>query len=377
MEIKTNIKAEIGRIIAKGYYNFQAVRIVNMNQIRDIIRKTLEDLGFNTVEEKKEKKNYVKNYTDKQLIDKLNQALNEKKISQEQSDFLMDCWYLVKGNNVDKTIRCKHCKKDFKIKDRLEGISYVENQYKKMMEEYIVSEPIYNEFLSKIRGIGIVLSAFAIKSFGNCEVQIYERDVANCVYGVKVNPKLIATERDFNFKEAFELYKSDPKRYFKKGYNTVSSLWKHTGNHVEDGVASKRRQGIPVNYNPKLKTFTWLIADCLMKQNKGYYRKIYDTEKEKQLNKKYPVGYLAERYNGYDETDVNLLLGHAHNRAKRKVGKHFLAHYWEASRELAGLSTVKTYVEGVLEHEHIVHWKDAVNSENTLKTEVEISEIDS
>jgi len=350
-----------------------------MNQVRDIIRKALEEIGFNAKEEKKEKKDYKKNYTDKQLIDKLNQALTEKKITKEQHDFLLDCWYLVKGKTEEKTVRCKHCKKDFQIKDRLEGISYVEKQYKEMMEQYIVTEPIYNAFLSKIRGIGPVLSAFLIKAFGNCEVQIYEKEnepdteekQKQKKRRKKQQPKLIAKESDPNFKEAFERYRSDKEHFVKRGYCTVSSLWKHTGNYVEDGVAPKRRKGVPVNYNPKLRTFVWLIADCLMKQNKGYYRKIYDTEKEKQLNKQYPEGYLAERFDGYDETDANLLLGHAHNRAKRKVGKHFLAHYWEASRELSNLPTAKTYVEGVLEHEHIIHWQDAVKMEDSLKIEAE------
>jgi hypothetical protein len=46
--------------------------------------------------------------------------------------------------------------------------------------------------------------------------------------------------------------------------------------------------------------------------------------------------------------------------------KLFLSHFWEASRTLAGLPCERTYVEGVLEHEHIIHWEEALELEGCL-----------
>ena len=57
-----------GRIVAGAYYDFQAIRLSTKNRVRDIIRKKAEDIPFDAVEEKKEKKTYDKAYADKHLM---------------------------------------------------------------------------------------------------------------------------------------------------------------------------------------------------------------------------------------------------------------------------------------------------------------------
>ncbi len=293
----------IGRIIANAYYDFQNTRISAMNQIRDVIRKTSEGIEFNEVEEKKEKKDYKKKYTDNELLSKWNQLLIDGEITQKSYDYLLECWKMVKETK------------------NLEG------KYKRAMLKFVKDVPIYKEWLSKIRGIGPVLSANLIKEFGDCSQ-----------------------------------------------YGTVSKLWAYTGNHVVDGIAPKREKGKRLSYSPRLRTLTWKLSDSLLKQNKGFYRKIYDDEKKKQLRKTYELGYLHEKYpqkrksgkDIYPESATTLILGHAHNRALRKMRKIFLAHYWHVARELAGLKTEQTYVEGVLGHDHIVSWEEALTRENEL-----------
>lgn len=196
-------------------------------------------------------------------------------------------------------------------------ISKLEKEYRKNMGKLVLMEPIYVKFLDKIRGIDKVLSAKLIKGFDDCS-----------------------------------------------SFDTVSKLWAFCGQDVVNGKAPRRRKGETIRYNPKLKSLTWVVSDCLMKANKGYYRQIYDAEKEKQLNQKYAIGFLEEKYGKpYKETDVKLSLGHAHNRALRKMRKIFLDHFWHASRELAGLEAKKNYVEGVLKHDHVVSWRKAIELE--------------
>ena len=196
------------------------------------------------------------------------------------------------------------------------------------MEKLVKTEPIYINFLKSVRGIGELLSAQLIKVFGDCSQ-----------------------------------------------YDTVSRLWAHAGQSVVNGKAPKRMKGVPVKYNPDIKKLTWVVSDCLMKSNKGYYRGIYDSEKEKQLNRVYEEGELHTKYpqksiktkkDIYPESATKLILGHAHNRALRKMRKIFLDHFWFASRELAGLPAQKNYIEGVLGHNHIITWKKALEMENVL-----------
>lgn len=196
----------------------------------------------------------------------------------------------------------------------------LERKFQDAMKTFISKEAVYNKFLSKIRGIAEILSANLIKEFGDCSK-----------------------------------------------YDTVSKLWAHSGNSVVNGVAPKLRKGEDISFSPRLRTLTWKLSNSLMKQNKGVYRDIYVKEKKRQLGITYDIGILEEKYGKpYKKEDTAISLGHAHNRALRKMRKIFLDHYWCASRELNGLSTEKNYVEGVLGHTHIITWKEAIAKEGML-----------
>ena len=201
--------------------------------------------------------------------------------------------------------------------DILPLVKPLEKEYMKNMKKLIRNEAIYLEFLDKIRGIDKVLSAQLVAKLGDCS-----------------------------------------------RFDTVSKLWQYCGQGVVNGKAPQRRKGKPIKYNPKLKSLTYIVSDCLMKANKGVYRDIYDKEKERQLSIIHDVGSIEKKYGKpYKKEDIAISRGHAHNRALRKSRKVFLDHYWHASRELAGLPAKKNYVEGVLKHEHIISWREAIELE--------------
>jgi len=286
----------IGRNITNAYYDFQQVRIASMNRVRDVIRKLVDGIKFDEVEVKKEKKEYKKKYEDKELLSKLKKLLTDGKMLTEEYDYIMECWEIMKDSKR------------------------LEKKFQNAMKTFISKEAVYNEFLSKIRGIAEILSANLIKEFGDCSK-----------------------------------------------YDTVSKLWGHSGNSVIDGVAPKRKKGENLSFSPRLRTLTWKLSDSLMKQNKGIYKDIYNKDKERQLGITYDVGVLEKKYGKpYEKEDIVISQGHAHNRALRKMRKIFLDHYWCASRELNGLPTEKNYVEGVLNHVHIITWKEAIEKEGML-----------
>lgn len=284
---------EVGRIVAGGYYDMQEVRISTMGRIRDIIRKRYEGIEFDKTEEKKEKhkRNVFTDANLEQFLDILNK---EGKLTKLEYKYLSDCIEIAKQSKQ------------------------VEEKYKKTMIKTLEQEPIYNIFLSKIRGIGETLSANIIRKYGYCD-----------------------------------------------RYEYVSKLWAHSGLAVIAGQAQKLKRGQKAGYDPERRKLAWLISDCLMKNNKGYYRQLYETEKEKHLNRTYEPGYLEKNYNGYKSEDTKLTKGHAHDRALRKVASRFLSHYWEASREYLGLPIEKHYVVEHLNHSEkdIVSWKKALSME--------------
>lgn len=312
---------ELTRITSNIYYSYQDIRTKFMNQMRDVVRKLDQGIAFDEVEEKKEVKDYSSQYKDTELLNIMEKLQLEDKVSKEFYDYYIQCWNIIKGFPLRKKIVCKACEKGQMVNVQTGGVRETEDYAKKLMNQIIKNEPIYVEFLSKIKGIAGVTSAVLLKNFGYCEK-----------------------------------------------FETVSKLWAYTGNHVINGKAPKRERGKELGYSLKLKTFTWKISDTLMKSNKGYYRKLYDTYRKSITEREHEVGVLFEKYGKpYKEEDTHFSKGHTHNMALRKVRKRFLSHYWEASRELVGLPTEKTYVEGVLGHEHIVHWKEVIAKEDCLK----------
>ncbi len=287
-----------GRIIAGAYYDFQQVRIETLNRVRDIIRKKNEGISFTEVEEKKEKtKKQEKQYSDSELLNTLEKLKQENKLTKKEYDYL------------NKTL------------ETAEKSKALENSYKTLMKKYIETEPIYQEFLGHIRGLGPVLSANLIKELGYCEIPVY-----------------------------------------------VSQVWSYCGFNVVNGLAVRRKKNQKLGFNMKLKTMSWKIGDSFIKQRTPYYRDIYDSEKERQLSITYKRGELFNKYKDqyakgkcpYKPEDTKLKLIHAHNRALRKMVKHFLSHYWACARELKGLEVTKPYQFEKLGHKSFVSWRDVV-----------------
>jgi hypothetical protein len=248
---ESNFLKELGHIIVGGYYDHQAVRTQMMNRIRDIIRKKNEGIPLNKVEEKKEKKTYDKKYADKFLPLLIEEMWKNGRLTEEEYNYIK------------------------KILDAVKKASLYEMAYKPLMQEYVQSEPLYTGWLSKIRGLGPVLSSNLIHMLGYC---------------------------DGKYPDGRERVPH------------VSSLWHYCGMHVVNGKAPKRQKGQKLDYNNRARVLVWKVVDSFLKQNTRPYRDIYDSEKQRQLE-------LMK--NGAPNAPVSLK--HAELRARRKVAKIFLA----------------------------------------------------
>lgn len=303
-----NIKSELGRMIAGSFYDHQEVRITEFNRIRDIIRRKLEGIPLvGSAEKKKEdKEKFKEKFVDKKIPEYLNQMVKEKKIGEKEK------FYIERILEVQK------------------NAEKYENEYKKLMMEFVESEPIYTKFLSKVKGISGVLSANLIKEFGYCE---------NAPH--------------------------------------ISSLWKYCGMHVDNGEAPVRKRGEKLEFNARLRTMVWKISDSFVKQRTPFYREIYDKEKARQVKmledwqgkltkeQKVKLKKITKRKEKREFVNqfnprAPVSLMNADLRARRKMIKIFLAHYWQATRELTGQETNVPYAGGKLNHRHISSWKDAI-----------------
>ncbi len=293
-ELNGSVLRKAGRIIAGSYYDYQSVRKSGMNRVRDIIREKAEGLDKSKPEEKiaKKKRTFDKKYKDENLPKTLEKMVEQKKFTQKEYEYLVK--FLEISKNAQK----------------------FEDDYKVLMLKYVENEPVYNVFLCSIKGIGPVISARLIKSFGYCE-----------------------------------------------RYEHISSLWKHCGLHVVNGKAPKRAKGEKIEYSPELRSFVWNIGESFIKLNSPIYREFYDAAKKQYAEMVFREGELLEKYGEpYKKEDVHFKPLHAHNRAKRKMEKLFLSHYWMVARETAGLPVSEPYVQEKLGHNHIITWQSVVNA---------------
>lgn len=155
--------------------------------------------------------------------------------------------------------------------------------------------------------------------------------------------------------------------------DTISQLWRFCGQGVVNGEAERKRSGLKIHYDPKLKSTMWLIEECLIKASDSY-KKLYDGFKTEEENNNKPVkiklkeaaGYqfvggkkitkesLAKTKNKNKVVEVERTPIHIHRRAKRKMVKIFLSHLWIKWREIKGLEISKPYVHDIKNHSQYI-----------------------
>ena len=317
----------LGNASAMPYYQFQMAREGSMNQIRDLIRRINEGIPFDAPEEKKEdkKKKFARKYEDKNLLPLLDEMLKEKKVTPKQHKYLLNLMGLVK-----------------KAKS-------LESSYKTVMKHFVSEERIWNEYLVHIAGIAEVLGTNLISRLGDCSKFAHVSSLWRYCGLHPVCPNCVEERKDDEGK-----IKKFPVVVNREGICSKCGA---------RGVGASRKVGRSLDYSPYMKTLMLgKLVDCLIRSNSPIYKDIYNNEKAKQKSICFSKGDLAKRFHGYKETDVELSDGHAHNRAKRKVAKIFLQHYWEFGRLSSGLPVTKPYVEEKMGHEHIYTWQEVLRA---------------
>jgi len=221
------------------------------------------------------------------------------------------------------------------LEDWLEDVRHLESEMKEHIESEVSTEAIWDEWLSHVKGIGPIMAGRLIATFGYCET-----------------------------------------------FENPGKMYTLAGLHVEEGKAPRRRAGRKTGWNPRVRALAWKLSRQLI-MARGVYARLYklfkQQEQEKNKPREVPIteamgDLLAENYGpfkagtkvkevnfpkiakwlksqGIDRVKIILSPLHIHNRARRKLAKLFLAHYWQVARELVGLPTKKETYERAAEVE--------------------------
>jgi len=123
-----------------------------------------------------------------------------------------------------------------------------EKQLLKAVETKLKEEPIYNEWLLKIKGIGPAIAGGLVALIGDIE-----------------------------------------------RFNTVSALWAYSGYGVYDGKVQKKTKGQPNNWAGKIRSLMYNVVDMFIKHRTPIYRDIYDKEKALQVSRGISLGHAHNR----------------------------------------------------------------------------------
>ena len=182
--------------------------------------------------------------------------------------------------------------------DFYQMLSSSEKAMEKAIGKELTNYDIWNEYLSRIKGIGPLLGGYLMSFVG------------------------------------------DPERFA-----TISKLWAYAGLGVTDGEATTyKKHG--KGSNIRLKTVCWKLGEAFVKTDGGY-RKVYE-EFRKEDEERHPEKIKDDK----GKTRYNP--GHFYIRAKRKTVKLFLAHLWATWRQMEGLPNSEPYAQAIMGHSDFV-----------------------
>lgn len=143
----------------------------------------------------------------------------------------------------------------------------------------------------------------------------------------------------------------------------ISGLWKFAG---QAPGFDRKTKGQKLCYNARLKTLCWKMGESFVKvsgKEDATYGKMYVDFKANEVQRNEGGLYveaakreLSSKTFKTDNVTKKRLMegklsdGHLHARAKRRVVKIFLSHFWMKAREGRGLTITEPYAIQILKH---------------------------
>ena len=257
----------------------------------------------------------------------------------------MDIYYDFQGQRIQTQLRIGASQREhtlteeklsiFGITTILENATNFEKDIEKLIVKQLKNHAMYTQYLSKIQGIGPLLSAGLIAYIDDIEKFDHVSSLWQyCGYGM--NRYCEVCKKPTSIEVKYDTGKTAKKLHpYEKcpdcGETTISIL-------------QKRIPGYQSNWNDNLKTLFWKASNSFVKQSaaKSKYRKLYDSIRKTE-RKNHPIKKVINKKTFYND-------GHIHNRALRKVSKIFLAHLWQTWRRQQGLEATEPYVKQLLGH---------------------------
>jgi len=226
----------------------------------------------------------------------------------------------------------------------LENARNFEQDIEKLIKKQLKNHALYTQYLSKITGIGPMLSAGLIAYID--DIEKFKHVSSLWQYsGYGMNRYCPNCKKPTSIEVKYEQTGTIAKKLHPFDSCPIC-------NYETTPILQKRTSGYQSNWSDKLKTLAWKAAASFVKQSSANskYRKLYEQIK-KDEHRKHPTKKIVNSKTMYND-------GHINNRAMRKVSKIFLAHVWQTWRRQQGLEATEPYAKQLLGHSVVEAFTD-------------------
>ncbi len=266
---------------------------------------------------------------------------------------LVDMYYDFQSQRIQTQQRIGASKREHLLSDdelSIYGITTIfenaqsfERDIEKIIRTQLKNHALYNQYLSRITGIGPMFSAGLMAYIDDIEKFDHVSSLWQyCGYGMnRYCPKC---KKPTSIQVSYDTGKTAKKLH----PHEICTICQHK----TEPILQKRTIGYQSNWNDKLKVLAWKAGSSFVKQSsaKSKYRVLYDKIKAEE-HKLHPDIIKKKSYTLYND-------GHLHNRAMRKVVKIFLAHLWQTWRRQKGLEATEPYAKQLLHHSVVEAFTD-------------------
>jgi len=262
----------------------------------------------------------------------------------------------------------------------LKEVNAFEDKIVKTAEKILKQDIVYNEFLSKINGIGSRVS-LRLLSLGldiNRELSDWNAYfglvpfyyACKCEKGHKIllprDPRVNPATCTARVKEGVDVEIIEDTEDDEEIHVVNKASFVRCGAPIVsvEQIPPRRKAGYIIFWNPDAKKTYYIVTDYWVKnKEKSFYGLILKKEKEKLMSMPDAVekGYVKI------VSGKTVSSSRCTKAARRKAFKIFLAHLYQASRELNGMPYRMPYAFEYLKHDDFIDWKEAVEIDQKLK----------
>jgi len=257
---------------------------------------------------------------------------------------LVDIYYDFQGQRIQTQARIRASKREHSLtEDELSiyGITTIfgnaqsfEKDIERLLRNQLKNYALHNQYLVKITGIDVLLSAGLIAYID--DIEKYQ------------HPSSLHQYAGYGGNNFCPNCKK-PTFIIKEYHTGKTAKMLHpflkcpVCNSMTEYTIQKKISGYQINWNPRLRQVAWKVGRSFVmcSPNRCKYRKLYDKIKKK------------ERRKNPKHTDSHIV-----NIAMRKTVKIFLVHLWQTWRRQQGLETTEPYTKQLLQHSTVEAFTD-------------------